>query len=133
MIKQKQDIVSLVGRAVFIVFLTFLIAAISSNHENSETKYAKQGLVCHTVSIKTNVDAIVSPQLPLFQKYLISVIDKLSLRFSDNNFKLRADNQKSIQTIISLQKYEQLIKPLNIRRFYHYLFPSSAEELPVLS
>jgi hypothetical protein len=133
MIEQKQDMVSIVGRAVFIVFLTFFMAAISSNHENSESKYVKQGLVCYSVSVKANADILVPPQLPVFQKNLISVIDQLSLRFTDNNFKLNADNQKTIQTIISLQKYEQLIKPLNISRFYHYLFPSSADELPVLS
>jgi hypothetical protein len=133
MIEQKQDMVSIVGRAVFIVFLTFLMAAISSNHENSGDQYVKQVTVYHPVSIKANTDALVQGQLPLFQKYWISVIDKLSLRFPDHNFKLFADNQKTIQTIISLQKYEQLIKSLNISRFYHYLFPSSADELPVLS
>jgi hypothetical protein len=133
MIEQKQDMVSIVGRAVFMVFLTFFIASFSINHENSENKYAKQGLVCYSVSVKANADAAVPGQLPIFQKNLISVIDKLSLRFTDNNFKLNADNQKTIQTINSLQKYEQLIKPLNISRFYHYLFPSCADELPVLS
>jgi hypothetical protein len=133
MIEQKQDMVYLVGRAVFIVFLTFLMASFSINHENSESKYAKHELVCYSVSVKANSDAAVPEQLPLFQKSWISVIDQMRLRFSDHNFKLLADSRKTIQTIISLQKYEQLIKPLNICRFYHYVFPSGADELPVLS
>jgi hypothetical protein len=130
--KQKQNIDNLLETVVFIAILVLFMLAFSNPPQKSYDDNVHHELVINQVSTKANAITADAIRLPSIQKYWVSSIDQLRLKISASQFKLLIDNKKTVQTIISLQKYEEQVKPLNICKFYHYLFPPKSEELPFL-
>jgi hypothetical protein len=130
--KQKQDIDNLLEMVVFIAILVFFMLAFSNPPEKSFPDSAHQELVFNHTLDKANAAFADVVRLPQFHKNWASADNKLLSRISENFNKLLNDSKKSNQTIISLQRNQQQIKPINICKFYHYLFPPKSEELPFL-
>jgi hypothetical protein len=131
--KQKQDIDNLLETALFVALLVLFMLAFSNPPQKSFDDKARQELVIINTPDKANAAFADAIRLPSIQKYWVSSLDQLRFKISANQFKLLIDNKKTVQTIISLQKYEQQIKPINICKFYYYLFPKISEEPPFLS
>jgi hypothetical protein len=131
--EQKQDITYFIQNALFMAFFMVILLAFSSHRCRCESGFDKPDLI--SVSSSKSTDAVVSvdAKLPSPQQFWTWPLVKLHFKPNTEDLKLLTDNKKVHQIIVSFQKYEQLIKPINIHRFYHYLFPAKAEELPILS
>ena len=130
---RKEDIGNYFGRALFIMLFFLLIAAFSDRSVKQSNDPVQYEFVAESI---TNSAQAVSPdavQLPLFYKEWISFVDKMSIHFFNENFKITADNKNIAQRLNILHQTELVIKPLTICRFYTHHFPIEAEELPVLS
>lgn len=133
MIKYKQHIIDSLGRVVFIVLFTLLISAFSDKSVQTDHNVINQELVADLSS--NNADAVIINPIhaPSFQNNWVSVVDRMYISFINEDHQILADNKKTDQIIITLQKKQLLIKPNSISKFCYHLFLPETEDLPILS
>lgn len=134
MINRKEDIINYLVRVIFIVLIFLFISAFSDNSSQQDNNsVVHHELITDLCAENKNAVIINQLQAPAFQKGWVSLIDRMNLKFSDENHKIFTDNKKIIQKYTSLQKNQLLIKPLLACKFYYHWFSLDAENLPILS
>ena len=125
----RKEIFNFLGRAIFVVIFFFLVSVFS----DKDARLIQYNSMSILNSSSMNAVAADLIELPLFGKNWVSLIDKSSFVFFNENVKIFATNNKIDQRIILFQKARRLIKTTTICGFYCHLFPIDSDALPNLS
>lgn len=132
MIKYKHNIFNFIGSVICIALFCLFISFFSNKSSQQDNNIVQHELITDFCSNYTNAVLISKIKLPVLQMSWISVVDKLNLKCSEENYKIIADNKKLRQIFISLQKTQLIVKP-NVRcKFYYHLFSLGTDDFRIL-
>jgi len=133
MTDRKENIIRDFGKTLFLVFFFFVCASVSRNSEKPTYNDAQYVVVTglHSSHVKAIIAEFI--QMPVYQKSLLTSIDKTGLSFCNIKFKLAAENKSISQEIHHIENLSPILKPLSSCRFYCHFFPANTRELPTLS
>jgi hypothetical protein len=129
MITKEENRPNYLSTALIVLLLLF-VGVISKNIENpvSNLKQYEFATVIHT-----GVSAIISSQTDIIQKSITPVINKLSVKFFKEEFKLISFDKLINHKFILLLKSGLKIEPLFLHQIYYLHYYTNTEESPVLS
>jgi len=133
MTDRKEDIIQNLGKALFLVFFFLVCASVSGSSEKLTYNDAQYEVVTglHSSQVKAIIAEFI--QMPVYQKSLLTSIDKSGFTYCNIKFKLSAENRNIVQHILFVEKTSLSLKPLSYSRFYYHFFPTNTWELPALS
>jgi len=126
---QGEDMINYLGRTLFIVLFFLLMVAFSGHSVKRTNEPAKVQFAAELQPASVMADAI---QLPLFQKNMVSSVDKMSFQHFNATFKRLDDDRMNTQRFLFLRQTDLLIKPSTNIQFYYHLFPIDSGEVPIL-
>jgi hypothetical protein len=126
---QREEITSYLGRALFVVLFFLAMVVFSDQSVKQGHLPVKVQSMAEMPGNSVITDAI---QLPLFQRNLVSIEDRMSFQLYNATFKRFDDNRVITQRFVSLQQTEFLIKPLTECRFYYHILSKDTGEVPIL-
>ena len=130
MINTKEERSQYFGTTILVVL--FLLMSVALHHYSLKSGFSP--INNHQIT-STVTPAVVSnnPSGNCSHKNFVSLTDKISYRFFNENLRVKIFDGLIHQKIGSLFKIEQQIKPLISERFYCLLCLISSDTLPVLS
>ncbi len=121
-------------RAIFVILFFLIISSAFSDKPVKQYHAAdQQELVSALSHVNNEATAVISIQIPVYQKHWLLLMNRLHVNFSDYHHKIVADNIILTQVLLSLREVHLSIKPLLSLTSYYYLFSENSRELPVLS
>ena len=133
MFEQEQKIKDLPGKLLLIAFFLLFIAAFSGNSGNRHEICLEKELVIGLNTLHHEFVPAVPFKLSSYQRNLVSVTDRMHIRFLDRNNFILAENLRISRLISTLQKNTLPDKSELSCRFFYHLYSSNFRELPVLS
>lgn len=129
----QENNFSFIGRIIFLTLFFFLISAFSDKSVKQDDNLIKSEFVSDLHPGFTKAEIIPINWIPAFQKYWVSITDRMHFKFSGNNFKASTDNKKTTQLLIAVKKIQLSIKPILVYKFCYQLSSKDFPDFPVLS
>lgn len=133
MIAGKNELLDIMGRALFIAFIMLALSSFSDSPAVQLKAPMQLEQAMEYLAVNSNTIIVELAKVPVYSQHSVSRIDKLNLNTFNEGFKIKHDSRIVLQKKIFIEKLALTIKPIPIYTHTLHLFSEKCDDNLILS